>query len=277
MARVVKAFPVPDRKSVDRFGNPSRWILKLEDGRIAFPVDFVVDPKQEYYYVEILIDTPKWAKVKLHTKHVHGEQLKGVCCMFKCALCGEYFEDCNHPLAVKCMEKQEEERRERERYRDGIQYIAERMRKKMSDEIKMFNEVVKEMYEVQRNRPKRVIGYRVVGVKRVCTGWEIDDEGDFRCVGYAPYEEKEPIYDPDYDIKYEAWLDRARRIADKLISLLRLFPIRCNTVYCTDGTRHEPGWILTALGINKCVLKDVDIFISEIYPELKGKYYDGFC
>jgi len=274
--KVMRAYPVPDKKSTDKFGNPSRWILRLEDGRIAFPIDFTVDPKQEYYYVEIVVDAPRWAKVRLHVNHVPGEQLYGVCCKFKCALCGEAFEDCNHPLARKCLEEQEKERRERENYLSGIQYIAERMRRKMSEEIKMFNEMVKEMYRLWRNKPQRIIGYKVVGYENICWGWDVDDNGDFRCVSYGPAPIKEPIYNPNFDEEYEVWFNSARKVADKLIAVLRLFPIRCNSVYCTDGTRSEPGFILAALGISKCVIKDIDNFISEVY-DAKNRYYDGFC
>jgi hypothetical protein len=71
-----KGVPIPDRKSVDRFGNPTRWILRIVEpqelrGMIAFPEGFTVRPNQ-MYTVEIVRRGKNYAVVRLH-EHVYEE------------------------------------------------------------------------------------------------------------------------------------------------------------------------------------------------------------
>jgi hypothetical protein len=95
---VVKAVGVPDRKDTDRWGNPKRWILRLEDGRVAFPVDFEPEPWREYL-VEVVHDGGRWARVRLHrhsyVKEGEGEEWDPRTwfyryeARYRCAACGE--------------------------------------------------------------------------------------------------------------------------------------------------------------------------------------------
>ncbi len=52
-AEAIKAIAIPDRKSLDRFGNPTKWILKVSEPHelcwlIAFPKGFEVKPGVVY-------------------------------------------------------------------------------------------------------------------------------------------------------------------------------------------------------------------------------------
>ena len=67
---IVKAVPIPDKKSTDKFGNPLRWILRIAEprelrGLIAFPRGFEVVPGKEYV-VEIIRREKNYAVVRLH-------------------------------------------------------------------------------------------------------------------------------------------------------------------------------------------------------------------
>jgi len=67
---IVKAVPIPDKKSTDRFGNPTRWILQITEprelrGLIAFPRGFEVAPGKEYV-VEIIRREKNYAVVRPH-------------------------------------------------------------------------------------------------------------------------------------------------------------------------------------------------------------------
>jgi hypothetical protein len=298
--RVVVCEPFPDRKKVDRFGNPLDWILIVKypvsmRGKIAFPVGFKVDPTKEEYKVEVVEDRPRYLKVKPHTEHVHGKQYD--CCLFKCALCGELFEDCEHPLAKKCIEEERARAEERRRYWEGIEYLSQRFREKMRVEIEEFRKTIDEMYEALRKKPTMVAGYRKetkeVCVKRechdaVCPGcWASDEENYCYCVEWGKEEVDVPIPKPEeqYKAELEEWrTKRARPIAEKLVSSLQLFPVRCiSLVFCTDSSivhvdpeDFDPGWVMSALGIDDCTLRSIQEFIVEaLGDEYKGKYYDG--
>ncbi len=72
----VEAVAIPDRKSLDRFGNPTRWILKVTKprelyGLIAFPEGFEVKPGV-VYVVDVVRRGKNYAVVKLH-EHVWME------------------------------------------------------------------------------------------------------------------------------------------------------------------------------------------------------------
>ena len=67
---MLRAEAVPDRKAVDRFGNPQRYILRVVDppqyrGLIAFPLDFEPQPGG-VYLVEPAVVAERYAKVRLH-------------------------------------------------------------------------------------------------------------------------------------------------------------------------------------------------------------------
>jgi hypothetical protein len=66
----VRAVPIPDRKALDKYGNPTRWILKIIEprelrGLIAFPRDFEVKPATEYV-VDIVRREKNYAIVRMH-------------------------------------------------------------------------------------------------------------------------------------------------------------------------------------------------------------------
>ena len=68
--QTVRAVPIPDKKSTDKFGNPLRWILRITEprelrGLIAFPRGFEVVPGREYV-VEIIRREKNYAVVRLH-------------------------------------------------------------------------------------------------------------------------------------------------------------------------------------------------------------------
>jgi len=68
-----KCVPIPDKNSTDKFGNPTRWILRIVEprelrGMIAFPEGFVVKPDQTYI-VDIVRKGKNYAVVRLH-EHV---------------------------------------------------------------------------------------------------------------------------------------------------------------------------------------------------------------
>ncbi len=303
--RVVICEPFPDRKKTDRFGNPLDWILVVKypvsmRGKIAFPVGFKVDPTREEYVVEIVEERPRYLRVKLHTQHVHGRHLSNVnCCEFECALCGEWFEDCEHPLAKKCLEEERARAEERARYWEGIEYLTERLKAKMAREIEEFRKTIEEMYEALREKPKAIAGYRKetreICLKKechdaVCPGcWASDEENYCYCVEWGKEEVDVPIPKPEeqYKAELEEWRERVRPIAEKLVSLLQLFPIKCDSlVYCTDASiahtdpdEFDPGWVMGALGIGDCTLRDIQDFITEVLgEEFKNKYFDGpFC
>jgi hypothetical protein len=70
MEQIIRAVPIPDKKSLDRYGNPTRWILRIVEpqelrGLIAFPRGFEVAPGREYV-VEIIRREKNYAVVKLH-------------------------------------------------------------------------------------------------------------------------------------------------------------------------------------------------------------------
>ncbi len=69
-AETVKAIAIPDKKSLDRFGNPTKWILKVIEprelyGLIAFPEGFEVKPGV-VYVVDVVKRGKNYAVVKLH-------------------------------------------------------------------------------------------------------------------------------------------------------------------------------------------------------------------
>ena len=66
----VKCIPMPDRKSLDKYGNPTRWILRVIEpqelrGLVAFPEGFNVIPNREYI-VDIVKRGKNYAVVRLH-------------------------------------------------------------------------------------------------------------------------------------------------------------------------------------------------------------------
>jgi hypothetical protein len=76
MENLVKAIPIPDRKFLDEFGNPKRWILKIVEprelyGLIAFPRGFEARPGITYT-VEIVKREKNYAVVRLH-EHAWAE------------------------------------------------------------------------------------------------------------------------------------------------------------------------------------------------------------
>jgi hypothetical protein len=298
--RVIICEPFPDRKKTDRFGNPLDWILIVKypvsmRGKVAFPVGFKVDPTKEEYKVEVVEERPRYLKVKPHTEHVHGKQYD--CCLFKCALCGELFEDCDHPLAKKCIEEERARAEERRRYWEGIEFLSQRLRERMGEELEEFRKTIEEMYDVIKSKPSAVAGYtkelRETCAKRechdaICPGcWASDEENYCYCVEWRKEEVDVPIPKPDeqYKAELEEWRNKiARPIAEKLVALLQLFPIRCiSLVYCTDSSivhvdpeDFDSGWVMSALGIDDCTLRNIQEFIVEaLGDEYKGKYYDG--
>jgi hypothetical protein len=73
---IAKCEPIPDKNSTDKFGNPTRWILRIVEprelrGMIAFPEGFVVKPNQ-IYIVNIVRKGKNYAVVRLH-EHVYEE------------------------------------------------------------------------------------------------------------------------------------------------------------------------------------------------------------
>ena len=299
--KVIICTPFPDRKKTDKWGNPLDWILVVKyplrmRGKIAFPVGFKVDPTKEEYVVEIVEEKPRYLKVKLHTEHVHGKQYSN-CCTFECALCGELFDDCEHPLAKKCLEEKRRRAEEQAMFWEGIEYLSQRFREKMRVEIEEFGKTIEEMYEALEMKPKAIAGYRKetreICVKRechdaVCPGcWASDEENYCYCVEWGKEEVDVPIPKPEeqYKAELEEWrTKRARPIAEKLVSLLQLFPVRCiSLVFCTDASivhvdpeGFDPGWVMSALGIDDCTLRSIQEFIVEaLGGEYKGKYYDG--
>ena len=300
--KVVICEPFPDRKRTDKWGNPLNWILivKYPDnmrGKVAFPVGFKVDPTKEEYIVEVVEERPRYLKVKPHTEHVHGKQYD--CCLFKCALCGELFEDCEHPLAKKCIEEERARAEEKRRYLEGIEYLSQRLRERMGNEIEELKRAIDEMYKVLSEKPSMVAGYRKetreVCIKKechdaVCPGcWASDEENYCYCVEWGTEVVGVPIPKPEeqYEAELVKWRERAKPIAEKLVSLLQLFPVKCiEPVFCTDGSAiyvdpegFEPGWIMGALGIGDCTLKKIKDFIAEVHGEDEGgKYFDGqYC
>jgi len=266
-------------------------------GKVAFPIDFKVDPRVEEYKVEIVEERPRFLRVKLHTQHAHGRHLSDVnCCKFECALCGERFEDCEHPLAKKCLEEERARAEERKRYWEGIEYLAEKLRTKMAREIEEFKKAIEEMHEAIESKPSAVAGYRKetreVCTKRechdaICPGcWASDDENYCYCVEWGLEEVDVPIPKPEkqYEAELREWRERVRPIAERLVALLQLFPVRCDGVYCTDASiihvdpeDFDPGWAMTALGIGDCTLRDIQDFITEVLGEgFKGKYFDAW-
>jgi hypothetical protein len=296
--RVIICRPIQDRKRSDNWILEVKYPLRMR-GKIAFPVGFKVDPTKEEYEVEVVEEKPRYLRVKLHTEHVHGKQYSD-CCTFECALCGHLFEDCEHPLAKKCLEEKRRMEEEQAMFWEGIEYLAERLRTKMAREIEEFRKTIEEMYEALRNKPKPVAGYtkevREVCIKRechdaICPGcWASDEENYCYCVEWGTEEVDVPIPKPDeqYKTELEEWRNKiARPIAEKLVSLLQLFPIKCDSlVYCTDASiahtdpgEFDPGWVMSALGIGDCMLRNVQDFIAEVLgEEFKNKYFDGpFC
>jgi len=68
----VKCVPIPDRRSLDKYGNPQRWILKVVEpphlrGLVVFP-QFDVKPDKEYI-VDIIKRGQNYAVGKIH-EHV---------------------------------------------------------------------------------------------------------------------------------------------------------------------------------------------------------------
>ena len=66
----VKCTPIPDRKSLDKYGNPTRWILRVIEpqelrGLVAFPEGFNVVPNKDYI-VDIVKRGKNYAVVRLH-------------------------------------------------------------------------------------------------------------------------------------------------------------------------------------------------------------------
>jgi hypothetical protein len=105
--RVVRAYPVPDKKSVDEWGNPSRWILRLENGKIAFPDGFEIDPRRREYLVEIVKEAPRYAIVKLH-KHKWTWTWNNEYVRIVCAGCGEWVMSCTWNFVTPCVDKAKE-------------------------------------------------------------------------------------------------------------------------------------------------------------------------
>jgi hypothetical protein len=300
--KVVICEPFPDRKKTDKWGNPLDWILIVKypismRGKVAFPVGFKVDPTKEEYKVEIVEEKPRYLRVKLHTQHVHGRHLSDVnCCKFECALCGEWFEDCEHPLAKKCIEEERARAEERARFWEGIEYLTNRLMAKMAREIEELKRAIDEMYEAIRSKPSMVAGYRKetreVCLKKechdaVCPGcWASDEENYCYCIEWGTKEVDVPIPKPEeqYEAELREWREKVKPIAEKLVALLQLFPVKCDALlYCTDSSivhvdpeGFDPGWIMAALGIDDCTLRSIQNFIVEVLGgEYRGKYYDG--
>lgn len=105
-----RAVPVPDRKALDRYGNPTRWILKIVDppelrGIIAFPEGFEPRPGHEYV-VEIAKHGRSYAVVRLHEHRWEVERREEDPYTVRIALrcrCGEkdyrYVEKFSAPIA----------------------------------------------------------------------------------------------------------------------------------------------------------------------------------
>ena len=167
LPRVVWCEPIPDRKFTDQYGNPQRWILRVKDGRdrgkVVFPLGFTVDPQVKEYPVEVVVEKPRYLVGKLHTRHVHGEQCCG-CCTFRCALCGELFEDCGHPLARQCLEELRREKEKEEGFREGLEYIAARVRESMPDVVEDLNEAIEWFDSGIRTRELAERLYRVLSI-----------------------------------------------------------------------------------------------------------------
>jgi len=77
--KILKCEPIPDKKAVDKYGNPLRWILKVVDppelrGLIAFPEGFTVSPGSQYV-VEIVKRGKNYTVVRLH-EHAYKEVRK---------------------------------------------------------------------------------------------------------------------------------------------------------------------------------------------------------
>ncbi len=108
-AETVKAIAIPDKKSLDRFGNPTKWILKVIEprelyGLIAFPEGFEVKPG--VYVVDIIRRGKNYAVVKLY-EHVWIEYKRDenpytTKVVFQCVKCGawdiEYIQKFGLPL-----------------------------------------------------------------------------------------------------------------------------------------------------------------------------------
>jgi len=106
----VKAIPAPDRKALDKYGNPTRWILKAVEppelrGLILFPQGFVVEPGKKYV-VDIVRHGKNFAVVKLH-EHIWNEERRDedpyiVKIVMRCKTCGAFnvlrFEKYRAPL-----------------------------------------------------------------------------------------------------------------------------------------------------------------------------------
>ena len=196
--RVVWCEPIPDRKFTDQHGNPQRWILRVKDGRdkgkIVFPLGFVVDPQVKEYPVEVVVEKPRYLVGKLHTRHVHGEQCCD-CCTFKCVLCGKLFKDCGHPLARQCLEELRREREE-ERFREGLEYIAMRVREGMPDVAKELNEALELFDSGVRSRELAERLYKVFSILpvRCYEGWY----SEYICTDGSHFWFDSGVYEPGF-------------------------------------------------------------------------------
>jgi len=199
LPRVIWCEPIPDRKFTDQYGNPQRWILRVKDGRdkgkVVFPLGFTVDPQVKEYPVEVVVEEPRYLVGKLHTRHVHGEQCCD-CCTFKCALCGVLFKDCEHPLARQCLEELRREREEVERFREGLEYIATRVREGMPDMVKELNEALELFDSGVRSRELAERLYKVLSILpvRCYEGWY----SEYICTDGSHFWFDSGVYEPGY-------------------------------------------------------------------------------
>ena len=169
------ATPVPDKKT-DRYGNPTRWILKLSNGKIAFPQGFTVDPREYQYLVDVVVEKPNYAIVKLHQHHYVIEKDNEEI-IVKCQLCGNILirsdsadiiiselhdRGLNIPVPTWVLEKYHNERRQSEINAD-LRELLKPIKPLISELIKIKNEE-EEIKEPEVIRKKT--GYYI------CEHWE---------------------------------------------------------------------------------------------------------
>lgn len=166
------ATPIPDKKQ------PGHWILKLSNGKIAFPQGFTVAPGKDYL-VDIVVEKQNYAIVKLHKHDYTFEKDNEGKIIVKCKHCGHVLvrsdsasiivnelRDHGLPVPTWVLEKYYEELRLGEITVD------------LREIIKPFISVIRKLVELKNEEEE--IAYPNVEIRK--TGWWVCEEW-YSCVG----------------------------------------------------------------------------------------------
>ena len=149
-------------------------------------------------------------------------------------------------------------------------FLVERMRKGLSEEIALFKETLREIERAWETKPQKYV-YVPKKVKvLVQTAEDICAPGAWGSVDGIAYREEEREYReqverPEYKEEIRKWRESVRPLAERAATLLRLFPVRCRGAgymrwVCTDGTIEDYDWFEFRKGF---VLGALDITIEE--------------